>query len=173
MELIAFCGMPVLRTRQRLVIVVNMAKQHSGPLPHSPPRQILVMFEGHWEHQLAMLRGILKFATEHTNWVFRITDPEAYLRGELADWPWEGMLVQADVPARRLARKLRKDPRPVISLADTRDVADWPCVFVDNEQVARLAAEYLLSKQASKYAFIGGDFSFSRAARCVRGGPGS
>lgn len=134
-----------------------MAHKRPVASPRDRVWRVVLLFEGEGQSQRENLQGIRRFAAEQRNWVCRFCPPERFLRGAVADWPWDGILLQAEEPARALASALKREPRPVVSLSDTRQVADWPCVSVDNAAVASLAADYLLHKQVRTYGFAGAD----------------
>ena len=117
--------------------------------------RVILLIEGHGQFQRGMLLGIRRYAAEHANLVFRFSSPEAFSLGALADWPWDGVLLQAEAPARTLAQRLRHIRQPVVSLSDSRSVAPWPCVSLDNKRTGELAAEYFMGKQVRQCAFAG------------------
>jgi LacI family transcriptional regulator len=117
--------------------------------------RIVLLIEGKGEYQRGLIRGIHDYAGRRGHWVCRFCTPEAFRRGAIADWPWDGLLLQAEGPAKALARALRTERRPIVSLSDTRKLADWPCVTLDNIAVGTMAAEYLRTKPARTFAFAG------------------
>ncbi len=107
-----------------------------------------------------VLFGILRFANqqEQCAWQFRDGPPDPELLPALSRWRPDGVI--AHLYDRHLAGGLERMGCPVVSTTDTLNSPQFPLVDVDNRQVGRDAARYLMTRGFKHFAYLG-----SRSAR--------
>ncbi|MEM9481065.1 MAG: XylR family transcriptional regulator [Verrucomicrobiota bacterium] len=97
--------------------------------------------------------GILKFAGQKGDWEFRDAAPDAALLPALGRWNPDGIIAHLFDP--HLAAGLSRLGCPVVSTTDTINTPDWPVVDVDNKEVGREAARYLMRRGYRNFAYFG------------------
>tara|TARA_R110002096_G_scaffold104771_10_gene230721 strand:+ start:2226 stop:3323 length:1098 start_codon:yes stop_codon:yes gene_type:complete len=100
-----------------------------------------------------VLSGVLRFAGESRDWHFRDGPPDTELLPALAKWRPHGIIVH--LHDRHLAGGLARIGCPVVSTTDTLTSFDLPLVDVDNVEVGREAARYLLRRGFGEFAYFG------------------
>lgn len=98
-------------------------------------------------------RGILEYAKKEENWSF---DHPAPPSASAADWPQpaeaEGVIGRVAPELCALWRSAGK--RALVNVSRAEDVDGAANVTVDDRQIARIAADYLLAKDLAHYLFI-------------------
>lgn len=139
-------------------------------------RHVALLIETSGSYGRGLLRGIARYNREHGRWsVFlRPTGLSDPLPDWLRDWEGDGILARQVSP--ELWKTAEARGIPVVNLRGAVEDAPAPTVTVDNNEIARLAAEHLLERGFRRFAFCGKpagtnpvlDFRGEQFAQCVR-----
>lgn len=118
-------------------------------------RRIALLIETSREFGRGLLRGVARYNQEHGQWLtycrpHGLGDMSyAWLRG------WRGDGILARITDRRMAASIAKLKVPTVNLRGKLARLPFPYVGVDNEAIARMAAEHLLSRGFRQFGFCG------------------
>ncbi|MBU0677212.1 MAG: DNA-binding transcriptional regulator [Verrucomicrobia bacterium] len=102
-----------------------------------------------------ILRGVARYAREHGPWLFhhewRNTD--LYYPPWLEDWEGDGIIAR--IENEEILLKLKSFNVPIVDVLGTMKDPDIPLVHVDDESIARLAADHLLERGFTRFGFCG------------------
>lgn len=120
----------------------------------TPPQQIALAFP-RGAHQEAFIGGILRYANRHGRDWSLLTAPESPSLSvlNLRGWPGDGVLAALNTTAEADAAEAM--PIPVVNVSSALHTPGIPTSIVDNRAIGRLAAEHLLSKGFSSFAYFG------------------
>lgn len=140
-------------------------------------RSVALLIESSRAYGRALLLGISKFVRQHRNWSvqseeWRWTDgPPAWLKA------WRGDGIIARVETREVASAIQALRIPAVDVRGSVGDSGLPLIDTDDEKVAILAAEHLLSRGFRQFAFcgfVGANYSDKRCrwfqARLARAG---
>jgi LacI family transcriptional regulator len=102
-----------------------------------------------------ILRGIARYVREHEPWALyheahSLTDA---LPRWLSRWKGDGIIARIQTP--EMARALAKSAIPVVDVLGVVAESRFPLVHVDDEAIARLAAEHLRERGLENFGFFG------------------
>jgi LacI family transcriptional regulator len=102
-----------------------------------------------------LLCGVRDWTREGDRWAIRFTEQArgAPLPSWLRAWEGDGIIARVDSP--QIAAALRRTRLPVVDVSAERFASEFPRVSVDNEAVARLAADHLLAKGFRTFGYCG------------------
>ncbi|MBN1851433.1 MAG: DNA-binding transcriptional regulator [Pirellulales bacterium] len=114
-------------------------------------------------HQEVFIGGVLRYAQKHAcSWSY-ITAPESLSISvsDLVGWPGDGILAALNTPAE--AKCAESLPMPIVNVSSALTHSPVPSSIVDNHAIGALAAEHLISRAFSVYAFYGlSDVEYSK-----------
>ena len=119
-----------------------------------PMRHVALLIESSSSYGRGLLRGIAKYNRDRAQWstYFQPQGLEAPLPEWLKAWKGDGILARVDSED---ARILAQTGLPVVHLRNARGLQDHPTVYLDNEQVARMAVDHLMQRGLHHFAFCG------------------
>jgi len=110
-----------------------------------------------------LLRGVRAFAREHGRWVTYLIEQG---RGDPPpSWVprWGGHGLIARIENRQIARAVRHSGLPVVDVSAARLMRSVPWVETDDRAIAQAAADHLLARGFTRFAYCGDDrFNWSR-----------
>jgi LacI family transcriptional regulator len=129
-----------------------------------PHVALIVETSIHYGRQI--LRGVTRYLRSHQSWSVFLeqrelwTAPPAWLK----KWRGDGVICRKTTP--ELAEMLRKAGVPLVDLNDCCEPLGAPKIESDHRAIGRLAAEHLLERGFSNFAFCGfSDQAFSIGRR--------
>lgn len=134
-------------------VELNPSKNRMTPLiPH-----VALIVETSLAHGRGILSGIAKYVATHSPWSIYvdqrgIDDPPP---GWLKDWEGHGIIMRAQT--RSIAKVAANLNVPVVDTLHQLPDLQVPTVISDHVQVARAAAEHLLEREFTHFAFVGVD----------------
>lgn len=125
------------------------------------PRRVAILLGNELGYCRRVLSGVLRFAGERSDWLFRDGPPDHELLAALTRWQPDGII--AHLYDRHLAGGLSRIGCPVVSTTDTLPSSEFPLVDVDNRQVGLEAARYFLRRGFRNFGYFGsGTAMFSK-----------
>lgn len=124
--------------------------------PHVKPRfRVALLIETSNRYGRDLLHGVHDWVSAGERWSIRLT--EQARRSPLPAWLryWQGDGIIARVDSAATAAALRKTGLPVVDVSAERAKSEFPRVSIDNEAVARLAADHLLGRNLRHFAYCG------------------
>jgi LacI family transcriptional regulator len=118
-------------------------------------RRIALLIETSREFGRGLLRGIARYNQEHGQW---LTYCRPHGLGDMSySWlrRWQGDGILARITDRRMAASLARLKVPIVNLRGKMAGLPFPYVGVDNEAIARIATEHLLSRGFRHFGFCG------------------
>lgn len=117
--------------------------------------RIALLIESFFEYGRGMLRGIADYSRSRGGWSIH---HQPWSMGDelppgLRDWRPQGIIAQLE--SRRLLDRIRRLGVPVVDLFALHASAKIPTVVPDHAMVAQLAAEHLLDRGLTHFAFCG------------------
>jgi LacI family transcriptional regulator len=118
-------------------------------------RQVAILIETSNAYARGLLQGVVHYIREHRPWSFHLMeqgrgdDPPPWLAG----WKGDGIIARIETP--RIARAVVRTGLPAVDLSAARLVPELPWVETDDEQISRLAADHLLERGFTRFAFCG------------------
>jgi LacI family transcriptional regulator len=100
-----------------------------------------------------VIRGIRAYALRKSDWAIRNGPPQVEILSSLREWKPDGIIAELFHP--QFARRLLRMRKPVVDTAFWLPNLRVPVVDVDHVAVGRMAAEYLLSLNLTRFAFFG------------------
>ncbi|TWT29223.1 Xylose operon regulatory protein [Posidoniimonas corsicana] len=114
-------------------------------------------------HQEHFIEGVTRYASEKgLCWSFTVA-PESLALSvlDLVEWPGDGVLAAINTPVE--AACAAEMSIPVVNISSTLAESPVPRAMVDNLAIGKLAAEHLLSRGFTNFAFYGlSDVEYSR-----------
>lgn len=115
---------------------------------------LLQLFQ-HFDREI--LRGIISYAQEHRHWSIYLEEEASQWVPDLRDWDGDGLIVNFDF--QKAANAVRDLPKPVVGFGGGRGWYDpnsgVPYVSTGDERMGQLAAEHLLERGLTQFAFCG------------------
>ena len=117
-------------------------------------RHVALLIESSSSYGRGLLRGIAKYNRDRAQWstYFQPQGLGAPLPQWLKTWKGDGILARVDSDD---AIILAETGLPVVHLRSAGGLQEHPTVYLDNEKVARMAAEHLLQRGLHHFAFCG------------------
>lgn len=110
-----------------------------------------------------LLRGIARYAREHGSWSFHIS-PGDYEQVVPKMKQWGGTGIIARIPNQRVAEAILSAELPTIAIGLTDEqmqpgspLARFSEISSDPNEVSRLAAEHLMDRRLSRFAYVGSE----------------
>ncbi|MCA9241037.1 MAG: DNA-binding transcriptional regulator [Planctomycetales bacterium] len=119
-----------------------------------PSSQIALAFP-RGAHQEALIEGVFRYVGEHgLAWTFAVAPESLSLSiTDLVDWSGDGVLAAIDTAEQ--AEVARSLTMPVVNISSSLPESPSPRTMVDNRAVGQVAAEHLLAKGQTAFAFYG------------------
>jgi LacI family transcriptional regulator len=117
--------------------------------------KIALLIETSNAYARGLLRGIVAYIREHQPWSLYLSE---HNRGDkvpswLSSWKGDGIIARIENPS--IAAALRNLSAPIVDVSAARLVPSLPWFETDDGAVAHLAAEHLLERGFSNFAFAG------------------
>lgn len=120
-------------------------------------KQVALVLQLFQDYDRGILHGIATYAGEHGNWSLYIEEEQTLWLPDLRDWDGDGLIVSFD--NRKVAEAVQGVNKPVVGIGGGGGWYDEksgiPYVGTDDEKIGKLAAEHLLSKGFTNFAFCG------------------
>lgn len=118
-------------------------------------RKVALLIETSNRYGRDLLYGVRDWMREGERWAIRFTEQgrRAPLPTWLKDWRGDGIIARVDSP--QIAAALRRTRLPVVDVSAERFSSEFSRVSIDNDAVARLAAEHLATKGFLDFAYCG------------------
>ncbi|WP_422925419.1 XylR family transcriptional regulator [Singulisphaera sp. PoT] len=123
-------------------------------LKRERPPHVAFIMETSMAHGREILHGVAEYVRENGPWTVHLDQrsledpPPPWIK----DWQGDGILARLS-PA--LAEAVLKTGIPTVDLDDQAPSSGLPTVQCDHEAIGRLAAEHLLERGFSRFAFLG------------------
>ncbi len=122
-------------------------------------RSVALLIETSNAYARGLLSGIMEYVRQHEPWSIYL--PEL-ARGDVPP-RWRGDGIIARIETKAIARIVSRAKLPVIDVSAARHVPSIPWIETDDEAIARLAVDHLLSRGFRHLAFCGeARFAWSR-----------
>ena len=131
-----------------------------------PIRKVALLVEWSRIYGRDVLRGIGKYVQAHGRW--KVYHTERKLSETAPSWlrGWKGDGIIARIENHKLAAQIQHLGIPVVNLFEHEDMDQIPAVLTDNRAIGRMAAEHLIERGLSQFAFCGLPGVFSSDERC-------
>jgi len=118
-------------------------------------RAVALLIETSNSYARGLLDGIVAYVQQNANWSIYLPEQE---RGApppswLGRWKGDGILARIETAT--IARAVRRTKLPVVDLSAAKLVPHTPWVETNDKEIARLAAEHLLERGFTHFAFCG------------------
>lgn len=119
------------------------------------PRKVALLIESSNAYARGLLRGIESYVREHGRWRIYLAEhgrgeqPPPWLRG----WDGDGIIARIENPA--IAEALAPLKIPIVDVSAARLLPKLPWFETDDAEFAHLAAEHLLERGLTHFAFCG------------------
>jgi LacI family transcriptional regulator len=131
-------------------------------------RHVALLVEWSRVYGRGVLRGIGRYVQAHGNW--KVYHTERRLSDMAPSWlrNWKGDGIIARIENPRLAAQIKRMRLPVVDLFEHSRIGRVPSVLTDNRAIARLAAEHLIERGLTHFAYCGlpGIYSSDERCRC-------
>ncbi len=117
------------------------------------PRRIALLMSQDAGFHRQVLLGIRSYAGHAKRWLFHNAPPTPAVLRPLAEWNPHGIIAHLD--DLKFARRVLKLGKPVVDTGCVVSGLGIPVVDVDHKAVARLAAEYFLSRGFQHFGYFG------------------
>lgn len=119
--------------------------------------RVAICVDSSGSHGRGVLRGIAEYANTYRSWSV-VLDAHTHATGHsahgwLRKWRGDGILIYTQNPL--LPRRLRRCGIPAVELYSHPLDVGLPQAGNDNEKIGRLAAEHLIERQLTHFAFCG------------------
>lgn len=127
-------------------------------------RKVALLVEVSNAYARGLLSGIIAYELRNAAWSVYL--PEQQRRGmisveRIADWDVDGILARIETP--QIADAIQRLGVPTVDLSAARLVPGIPWVETDNPAIAKLAADHLIDRGFSHFAFLGEEgFNWSK-----------
>jgi LacI family transcriptional regulator len=120
-----------------------------------PDRQIALLVETSNAYARGLLSGVRRYILDHPGWSIYLGE---HSRQEtdlswLEGWSGDGMIAR--IENQRIADKVRELGLPTVDLSAARLIPELPCVETDDERIATLAIDHLVSRGLRHFAYVG------------------
>ena len=106
-------------------------------------------------HQEVFINGVLRYAADHDcNWSY-ITAPESLALSVLDLHGWRGDGIIAAINTSAEADCVAHLPMPIVNISGTLPQTPVPRVSLDNRLVGQMAAEHLIERGFTAFAYYG------------------
>ncbi|MNI22153.1 Xylose operon regulatory protein [compost metagenome] len=127
-------------------------------------RHIALLIEQANEYTRGILRGFQTYMNRKETWSLFLGDPDWIRGGSIVDSDrFDGIL--ALVTNHEIAYAIRSSGLPAVDLSSAGLLPELPCVYADDESVARLGASHLLERGYKSLAYCGNQDSCDSASR--------
>jgi LacI family transcriptional regulator len=118
-------------------------------------RNVTVLVESSRGYGRGLLLGIAAYVREHGPWT--IHNHERRLYDDAPEWlkHWRGDGVIARIASPQLARQIARLHVPTVDLLGLHRIQGVPAIITEHQAVSRLAADHLLSRGLTHFAFCG------------------
>ena len=118
-------------------------------------KQIALIIETSNEYARNILKGIIKYKKENRDWALYLSEQS---RGNtdlswLANWKGDGILARIEAPI--IADYIVEKNTPTVDLSSFNYISGNPFVETDDDAIARVAADHLISHGLTKFAYCG------------------
>jgi len=129
-------------------------------------RKVALLVEWSRVYGRGVLRGIGQYVQAHRRW--KVYHTERKLSETSPPWlrNWRGDGIIARIESRKLAAQIKRLGVPVIDLFEHEDMNGIPAVLTGNRAIARLAAEHLIERGLTQFAYCGLPGVYSSDERC-------
>jgi LacI family transcriptional regulator len=123
----------------------------------SGARQVALIIETSNAYARGLLAGVRQYLIENPGWSIYLGEHSrqdtdlSWLDG------WRGDGVIARIENRQIADRIRELGLPTVDLSAGRLLPDLPCVETDDERIAAMAVDHLVSRGLRHFAFCGSD----------------
>ena len=102
-----------------------------------------------------LLAGIVRFMGLHNNWSVFLEQRDLWKQPPswLKDWHGDGIITR--VTTAKLLSAVAKTKVPLVEVTDRHGTSDLPQVRSDDRKIGQLAAEHLIERGFSRFAFCG------------------
>src|SRR5205823_8948796 len=116
-------------------------------------RHVALLIESSGSYGRGLLQGIARYNREHEGWstYYRPHGLNSPPPDWIADWKGDGMLVRIDT--KKTAELVKRSGLPVVNLRGLVPDLPFPFLAVDNEQVAKIAAQHLQERGLRSFGF--------------------
>jgi LacI family transcriptional regulator len=121
---------------------------------NTPPK-VALLIETSNEYARGLLRGIVGYIREHQAWSLYLSE---HNRGDRAPaWlsSWDGGGIIARIENSAIAEALRRLSVPMVDVSAARLIPSLPWFETDDSAIAHLAAEHLLERGFTNFAYAG------------------
>ena len=119
-------------------------------------KKVIILIETSWAYGRGLLRGIAKYSRINSNWlVHREYRMLENVVGEFEKIEADGMIVRGSADPR--LRKLLASGVPSVVVHYNKEFAGMPTVSTDNESIGTIAAQHLMDRGFTNFAFCGYD----------------
>ena len=117
-------------------------------------RRVALLVEWSRAYGRGVLRGIGRYVQAHGRW--KVYHTERKLSDAAPPWlkHWEGDGIIARIENRKLAEQIKRLRIPVVNLFEHEHL-NIPSVLTDNRAIARMAAEHLIERGMTHFAYCG------------------
>lgn len=98
-------------------------------------------------------RGAAQYARDHERWRLDLVPDWLAQPNRVSRWRGDGIIAQLDSP--ELLEAVRTCGKPFVNVSDLWADLAGPSILSDNQAIGRMAAEHLLSRGFSNFAFCG------------------
>jgi LacI family transcriptional regulator len=132
---------------------------HSAPAAQdrrdTGSRHIALLFGQSDEYTRGLLRGFQSYISRKGAWSLFLGDPDWIMGGSLTLEAKRFDGVITIVKTRELAHALQAAGLPAVDMSSEGMLPELPCVYTDDESVARLAADHLLERGYRSLGYCG------------------
>ncbi|HEV8541598.1 MAG TPA: XylR family transcriptional regulator, partial [Verrucomicrobiae bacterium] len=119
------------------------------------PRKVALLIETSNAYARGLLRGVVGYIREHERWSLYLSE---HNRGDkapawLSDWKGHGIITRIENPS--IAAALRDLKIPMVDMSAARLIPSLPWFETDDGAIAHLAAEHLLERGFTTFAYAG------------------
>jgi LacI family transcriptional regulator len=105
----------------------------------------------------SILRGIAAYAHEHQQWSIYAEEEERLKMPDLRQWRGDGLIASFDDP--NVAKMVRGASTPVVGIGGGQgwydETSGIPYISTDDGKIGQLAAEHLIARGLTQFAFCG------------------
>jgi LacI family transcriptional regulator len=122
-----------------------------------PKKKIAVVLNMFQHYDRGILHGIAAYAQKHQQWSIYAEEEETQKMPDLQEWRGDGLIASFDDP--NVAKMVQGVSTPVVGIGGGQGWYDEqsgiPYVGTDDEKIGQLAAEHLLARGLTHFAFCG------------------
>jgi LacI family transcriptional regulator len=121
--------------------------------PTEPSTRIALLLRPDSGYCRGVLRGIKRYAQQKHDWSFWMADKIVDMSKMMNKWRPSGIIAFAYLQEHY--KQLKQARLPLVSIANVDTKAQFPTVCVNDYQVGRVAAHYLLKRGFCHFGFVG------------------